>query len=99
MFDKANRLFPDNKLILYGHSMGGNLVLNHVISRNRPVDAVDCDLAMAEIIQGTFICCMVLASLARNFYPRLTIPYPDQAGTDFTRPGNCKPLCHGSTGS
>ena len=37
---KSKRLFKDSKLILYGHSMGGNLVLNHVIRRNYPVVAL-----------------------------------------------------------
>jgi acylglycerol lipase len=40
LYDKANEIFPGYKKILYGHSMGGTLVLNHVIIRNRPVDAI-----------------------------------------------------------
>lgn len=40
IFKKSDELFPGYKKILYGHSMGGTLVLNHIIRRNRPVDAV-----------------------------------------------------------
>jgi len=37
---KVKRLFKESNIILYGHSMGGNLVLNHVIRRNYPVKAL-----------------------------------------------------------
>lgn len=40
LYNKSEELFPGYKKVLYGHSMGGNLVLNHVIRRNRPVDAI-----------------------------------------------------------
>ena len=40
MFAEAKKLFPESKLILYGQSMGGNLVLNHIIRRNHPVSAL-----------------------------------------------------------
>jgi alpha-beta hydrolase superfamily lysophospholipase len=40
LLEKANEIFPDHKRIFYGHSMGGALVLNHIIKRNRPFDAV-----------------------------------------------------------
>jgi alpha-beta hydrolase superfamily lysophospholipase len=40
LFQKSDELFPGYKKILYGHSMGGTLVLNHIIRRNLQVDAV-----------------------------------------------------------
>ncbi len=40
LYTKSNELFPGYKKILYGHSLGGTLVLNYIIIRNRPVDAV-----------------------------------------------------------
>ena len=40
LYNKSNELFPGYKKILYGHSMGGNLVLNLTILRNQRVDAI-----------------------------------------------------------
>lgn len=40
LYNNANELFPDHKKILYGHSMGGTLALNHIICRNRPVSSL-----------------------------------------------------------
>lgn len=37
---KANEFFPNVPIILYGHSMGGNIVLNHAIRRCCGVNAV-----------------------------------------------------------
>ena len=37
---KANEFFPNIPVILYGHSMGGNIVLNHAIRRCCRVDGI-----------------------------------------------------------
>jgi alpha-beta hydrolase superfamily lysophospholipase len=40
LLGRAEELFPDVPRILYGHSMGGNIAINHAISRNAPVKAL-----------------------------------------------------------
>lgn len=40
LYNNANEIFPSCRKILYGHSMGGTLALNHVIFRNRPLSAL-----------------------------------------------------------
>ncbi|RPH30637.1 MAG: alpha/beta hydrolase [Bacteroidales bacterium] len=38
--NKAKEYFPNTPIILYGHSMGGNIVLNHAIRRCCSVDGI-----------------------------------------------------------
>lgn len=40
VISKANSLFPEFPLCLYGHSMGGNLVLNYALQRSTPIKAI-----------------------------------------------------------
>jgi acylglycerol lipase len=40
VYEVVKNKFPGSRIILYGHSMGGNIALNHVIGRNRPIDAL-----------------------------------------------------------
>lgn len=44
--DKTNDLFPDAKIILYGHSMGGGIVTNYLIRRKPEV--------LGSIVTGPF---------------------------------------------
>ncbi len=76
LYNKATRLFPENKLILYGQSMGGNLVLNHVISRNRPIDALIVTSPWLRLYRDPSYAVTVLASIAKKFYPSLTVRTP-----------------------
>jgi alpha-beta hydrolase superfamily lysophospholipase len=79
MFEKAGELFPGSRLVLYGHSMGGNLVLNHVIRRNRPVDAVIVTSPWLKMYREPSYALIVVASIARKFYPSLTVRTPLKA--------------------
>ncbi|HMB65045.1 MAG TPA: lysophospholipase [Eudoraea sp.] len=38
--EKAGALFPDTSVFLYGHSMGGNLVLNYAIRRDNRIKGI-----------------------------------------------------------
>jgi len=38
--NKGKEYFPNVPIVLYGHSLGGNLVLNHAISRNGSVNGI-----------------------------------------------------------
>ncbi|MFW5644697.1 MAG: alpha/beta hydrolase [Bacteroidota bacterium] len=73
LFSKAKKMFKDNKLVLYGHSMGGSLVLNHIIIRNHPVDALIVSspwLKMEKEPPGPLL---AIASFASKFCPRITL--------------------------
>ncbi len=54
VMEKAHHLFPGNKFILYGHSMGGNIVLNHAIKRNYPFLALIITSPWLKPIYKTF---------------------------------------------
>ncbi|MFW5820906.1 MAG: alpha/beta hydrolase [Bacteroidota bacterium] len=73
VFSKAEKMFKDSKFVLYGHSMGGNLALNHIIIRNHPVDALVVSspwLKMAKEPPGPLL---AIASFGSKFLPRLTL--------------------------
>ncbi len=38
LLENAKSQFPDKPVILYGHSQGGNIVLNHILSRKPKID-------------------------------------------------------------
>ena len=68
--------FPGSRLILYGHSMGGNLVLNHVITRNPRLDALIVTSPWLRLYKDPSYAVIVLASLMKRFYPSLSIKTP-----------------------
>ncbi len=76
MFVKAGELFPGHRLILYGHSMGGNLVLNHVICRNPVVHAVIVTSPWLKMYREPSYAVMTLASILKKCWPSLTIKTP-----------------------
>ena len=51
VLQQADMLFPGVPRILYGHSMGGNIVINYAISRDSPVKAL---IASAPWLRLTF---------------------------------------------
>ncbi len=79
MFSNADRLFPGSRLILYGHSMGGNLVLNHVITRNPNVDALIVTSPWLRLYKDPSYAVIVLSSLMKRFYPSLSVKTPIKA--------------------
>jgi acylglycerol lipase len=73
MLIEAQKL--NNKIILYGHSMGGNLVLNYIIKRPNPT--FDICIATAPAIQpATAIdySKIILGKIGKLIFPSLTQP-------------------------
>lgn len=73
LFSKAKKMFKESKFVLYGHSMGGSLVLNHIIIRNHPVDALIVSspwLKMAKEPPGPLL---AISSFASKFFPRISL--------------------------
>ena len=76
MFDHAAQMFAGHKLILYGHSMGGNLVLNHIIRRNRHVDAVIVTSPWLKLYSEPSYASMILSTVMKRIYPSMTVKTP-----------------------
>jgi acylglycerol lipase len=73
-FNKAKGLFPNSKFILYGHSMGGNLALNHIILRNHPVSAVIITSPWLKLKKEPDKALISIVNILRRIFPALTIP-------------------------
>ena len=98
--EKAQQLFPGNKFILYGHSMGGNIVLNHAIKRNYPFIALIVTSPWLRPIYKPSFLDLAFISAAQNIFPSLTfnVPFkPAEMTHDLNRVTLYKedPLNHG----
>lgn len=70
---ECERLYPDLPVFLYGHSKGGNLLLNYIIRRKPRIAGA---IASAPYIQLPFQVNPVLLALGRfmrNIYPAFTV--------------------------
>ncbi len=99
MFAHAEEIFPGHRLILYGHSMGGSLVLNHVIRRNHPLSALIVTSPWLRLTREPPWGTVVLASLMNKIYPSFTVKStikPDQLSHDpeFSSRYTTDPLVH-----
>jgi alpha-beta hydrolase superfamily lysophospholipase len=72
MLYKSSKLFPDTPAILYGHSMGGNLVLNYVIRRKSVVNAVIITSPWLRLATQPPQYQILLGKLMCKFYPSFT---------------------------
>jgi alpha-beta hydrolase superfamily lysophospholipase len=73
LFEKSDELFPGYKKILYGHSMGGNLVLNHVIKRNRRINAVIVTSPWLKLVSEPSSLVLKITGFLKIILPSLTI--------------------------
>ncbi len=78
LFQKASRLFPDQKLILYGHSMGGNIVLNHIIRHNIPVSALIVTSPWLRLFKEPAFPLLSMVSLLQRIIPHFLLKVPFQ---------------------
>jgi alpha-beta hydrolase superfamily lysophospholipase len=74
VIDKTKELFPDTRLVLYGNSMGGNLVLNHIIHRNRSISGLVVTSPWLKLVKEPSPVLLATASIANKFLPSLTLP-------------------------
>ena len=71
---KANELFPNLPKFLYGHSMGGNLVINYTLRKNHELKGV---LATSPFLRLAFqppIWKMTLGKTMLKLWPSITLP-------------------------
>ena len=78
MLDDVNRAlqttrerFPDVPLFLYGHSMGGNLVINYALRRRPPVAGVLATSPWLRLPTPPPAAQMTLARLMNRIYPKM----------------------------
>lgn len=74
LLEKTAELYPDKPLFLYGHSMGGNLVLNYALRRKPELKGL---IATSPWIQLAFeapAIKVLVGKLMRKFMPTLTLP-------------------------
>lgn len=74
LYNQAKEIFPGSRLILYGHSMGGNLVLNHVIRRNFPIDALISTSPWLKLANPPSDLLISIVGGLKKLFPGLQIP-------------------------
>lgn len=71
---KAESLFPKKPLFLYGHSMGGNLVLNYALRRQHQIKGIVATSPYLRLAFKPPKWKMTMGKLLLSIYPSLTMP-------------------------
>jgi alpha-beta hydrolase superfamily lysophospholipase len=74
MLQKAAENFPSSPRVLYGHSMGGNIVINYAISKDPPVSALIASSPWLRLVIPISQIERLFSRLANSLLPGLTIP-------------------------
>jgi alpha-beta hydrolase superfamily lysophospholipase len=69
---ECERHYPDRPVVLYGHSMGGNLLLNYVLRRNPDIAAAVVSAPHIQLTQRANPLLILLARIVRLVYPAFT---------------------------
>jgi len=70
---KSHELFPHSGCILYGHSMGGNLVINYAISKDPPICALIASSPWLILTYEPPAYILLLSAILRPFFPGLRV--------------------------
>jgi acylglycerol lipase len=73
LYNFAGETFPGYKLILYGHSMGGTLVLNYIIRRNRPISALIVTSPWLKLVDEPSALLFSVTSILKRLLPSLAV--------------------------
>ncbi len=73
LYDKANEIFKDYKKIFYGHSMGGTLILNHIILRNRPIDGLIVTSPWLKLVDEPSGTLVTIIGFLKMLFPSLAV--------------------------
>ncbi len=71
---KANSVFPDLPIFLYGHSMGGNLVLNYALRQNTDLKGVIATSPYLRLAFQPPKWKMVMGRSMLKLWPSITLP-------------------------
>lgn len=74
VIERAESLYFGKPLLLYGHSMGGNLVLNYALRRNRLIKGVIATSPYLRLAFKPPKWKMILGKALLNIYPSITLP-------------------------
>lgn len=74
VIERAESLFPKKPLFLYGHSMGGNLVLNYGLRRNHPIKGIVATSPYLRLAFKPPAWKMILGQAMLKIYPSITLP-------------------------
>lgn len=74
LLEQAKELYPGKPVFLYGHSMGGNLVLNHVLRRKPTITGLISTAPWIRLPNPPSRLKVALAKLANHALPKMTQP-------------------------
>ena len=72
MINETEKLFPEKEKILYGQSMGGNLVINYCLKRESKIKAVIASSPWLKLAFEPTKLQLFLANLGKKLVPKLT---------------------------
>lgn len=74
MVKEVRSKFPGIPLILYGHSLGGNIALNHVIGSGEKVDGLVISSPWLRLVHPPSKALVAIAGLLKVIVPGVTLP-------------------------
>ena len=74
VLDKAQNLFPSLPTFLYGHSMGGNVVINYALRRKNNLSGVIATSPFLKLAFEPPAWKMAFGKIIEHIYPSLTMP-------------------------
>jgi len=72
LLEKAEKQYPDLPIFIYGHSMGGNVVINHAIRRKPIVNGIISTGPWLRLGFAPPKAKMMLGKLVKKIYPKFT---------------------------
>jgi len=73
MVKRLREAFPDKKIILYGHSLGGSVAINYVISEAQTADALIVTSPWLKLTHPPKKSLITLINILNKFLPGLTV--------------------------
>ena len=74
VLEKAHLLFPERPIYLYGHSLGGNLVINYALKKNSNIKGVIATSPFLRLAFNPPKWKVSFGKLLLNIWPSLTMP-------------------------
>jgi len=73
LYNYSDELFPGYPKIFYGHSMGGTLLLNHIIRRNRPISGLIVTSPWLKLVNEPSPGILSVTGILKNILPSLSV--------------------------
>ena len=70
---KAQQLFPDKKIVLYGHSLGGNIVINYTLKKQHTLNGVIATSPFLRLAFAPPKWKLMLGKLLFKIWPSVTL--------------------------